>query len=68
MLRMLALIVLNNQCDHTLDLSLYVLDVLIHHQSLIGGNILQLGKQLPHVDLQHLQLLLEFEHGERVLM
>ena len=31
-------------------------------------HVLQLMKQLPHVDVQHLQLLLQLEHGECVLV
>ena len=31
-------------------------------------HVLQLMKQLPHIDVQHLQLLLQLEHGECVLV
>ena len=54
MLRMLGLIVLF-QLDYCVyDLLFDMLDLLLHNGSLIGRYILQLGEQLPHVDVQHL--------------
>ena len=65
---MLGLIVLFQLVYGVHDLLFDMLDLLIHNGALIGRDILQLGEQLPHVDVQHLQLLLQFEHSERVLV
>jgi len=62
------LIVLDQLIYGVLYLFSYVLDLLIHHCPLIWCHVLQLGQQLPHVDVQHLQLLFQLEHSERVLM
>ena len=68
MLWMLALIVLFQQVYRVADLLFDVLYLCIHHGTLIWGHVLQLGEQLPHVDVQHLQLLTQLENSERVLM
>ena len=65
---MFVLIVLS-QLVYGVDYLLFdVIDLLIHNQSLIGRHVLQLREQLPHVDVQHLQLLFQLPHGERVQM
>ena len=63
---MLGAIVLDDLVDGVRDLSLYVLDLLMYRCPLICLHILQLRQQLPHVDVQHLQLLFQLPHGERV--
>ena len=65
---MLLLVVLDQLIHGVLYLFSYVLDLLVHYDPLIGGDVLQLRQQFPHVDVQHLQLLPEFENSERVLM
>jgi len=65
---MLGVIVLDDLVDGVRDLLLYVLDLLMYRCPLIRTHILQLRQQLPHVDVQHLQLLFQLPHSERVLV
>ena len=57
MLWMLCLIVLSDLIYGVRDLLLDALDLLVHNDALIRCDILQLQEQLPHVHVQHLQLL-----------
>ena len=68
MLGVLIVVVLSDLIYGRHDLLLAGLDLLVHHDPLIRCDILQLQEQLPHVHVQHLQLLPEFEHSERVVM
>ena len=65
---MLALIVLFEEVNGVYYLLFYLLDLLVNDVALMWLNILQLREQLPHVDVQHLQLLFQLEHSERVFV
>ena len=68
MLGVLIVVVLSDLIYGGHDLLFDVLYLLIHYHTLIGRHILQLQEQLPHVHVQHLQLLFQLEHSERVLV
>ena len=68
MLRMLALIVLFEEVNGVCYLLFYLLDLLVNDVALMWLNILQLREQLPHVHVQHLQLLFQLEHSEGVVV
>ena len=66
MLWVFVFVVLDQLVYGVLYLLLYVLDLPMHHCPLVRTHILQLRQQLPHVDVQDLQLLFQLPHGERV--
>ena len=65
---MLALIVLFEEVNGVCYLLFYLLDLLVNDVALMWLNILQLREQLPHVHVQHLQLLTQFKHSEGVVV
>jgi hypothetical protein len=48
---MLCLIVCHQFSDYAIDLGAYVLDLFIHHETLVRFHVLQLMQEFPEVDL-----------------